>query len=164
VVYLDPRWHFFASGFVVNHDFAGEQFWHAGGVVLDNKFFELNGKGEFLQQDAVRLIQNCGTRLGAFRHQQVAPEGGVALAQAVLLRHIGNGTAPVKGLFVIDQHLGAHHQIAIKQAPHAHQHNGAMRGNVAQLIGRTRLGSNHPTGALRSFTRLEFDLPTAPRQ
>ena len=44
VIYLDTRRDFLACFFVGNHDFAGKQLGHASGVMLDNKFFQLNRK------------------------------------------------------------------------------------------------------------------------
>ena len=53
MIHLDTLFQLFAGFAVMNHDFAGKQLGHAGGVVLHDEFFELNRKWQLLQQDTV---------------------------------------------------------------------------------------------------------------
>ena len=161
VVHLDPRFALLARGFVVDDDVAGKQLGHAGRVVLDDELFQLDDKGQLLQQDAVGLVQDGRARSCVFGHQQIAPESRVALGQAVLRRHIGDQAATVVDFLAAKPHLGAHHQVAIEQTAHTHQHNGRVRRDVADLVGRSCLGRQHPALARRGVTRLQLDLPAA---
>jgi hypothetical protein len=63
---------------VVDHDFAGEQLGHAGGVVLDDELLQLHVEGQVLQHHAVGLAQDGRASARALGHHQVAAEGGVA--------------------------------------------------------------------------------------
>jgi hypothetical protein len=66
--------------------------------------------------------------------------------QPVLRRHVGDHAAAGVGLLAAQQHLGAHDQVAIEQAAQAHQHDGAVRGQVADLVHGAGLGGDHPAG------------------
>ena len=78
----------------------------------------------------------------------------------MLRRHIGNQSAAGVGGFVIEPHLRAHDHVAIEQATDAHQHDGAVRRDVAKLVGRPFFGGDHP--ARRSV--LKLDLPATLHQ
>ena len=161
VVHLHAGRCFLARGFVVDDDFAGKQLGHAGGVVLHDELLEFHRKRQLLQQHAVRLVQDRRARLRAFGHHQVATEGRVALGQAVLGLHVSNQPAArVRGL-AAQQHLGAHDQITVEQTAHTHQHDGAVRCDVADLVGSPCLGGHHPagTGACGGVTLLQTHLP-----
>ena len=93
VVDFDPRLNFLAGFFIVNHDVAGKQLGHAGGVVLNDKLLQFNRKWQLLQQHAARLVQDGDAGLRTFSHQQVGAKRRVAVAQTVPGRHIGNQPA-----------------------------------------------------------------------
>ena len=166
VVHLHTGGRFLTRGLVVDDDFAGEQLGHARGVVLHDELLELDRKRQVLQQHTVGLAQDGRARLRPLGHQQVAPEGRVALGQAVLGLHIGDQPAPGVDRLAAQQHLRPHDEVAIQQAPHTHQHDGAVRRDVADLVGRPRLGRHHPAGAWAggSVALLQPHLPSATRQ
>ena len=62
-------------------------------------------------------------------------------------RHVGDHAAAGVGRLAVEQHLRAHDQVAVEQAAQADQHDGAVRGDVAELVGRARLGRDHPAVA-----------------
>ena len=161
MVHLDPCGNFLARGLVVDHDLAGKQLGHAGGVVLDDEFLELNGEGQLLQHDAVGLAQDGGAGLRTLAHQQVAAKGGVIDTQPVLGFDIGNQPAAGVRRLAAQPHLRTHHQVAIEQAAQAHQHDGAVGGDVADLVGCTDLGRHHPAWACGGVTLLQLDLPAS---
>ena len=164
MVHLHPGRYFFAGVQVVDDDVTGKQFGHAGGVVLHEKLFQLNRKRQFLQQDAVGLVQHSGAGARAFGDQQVGTKGGVVLRQAVLGRYIDHHAATAEGTFAVEQHLSSNHQVAIEQPTQTHQHDGAVRGDVAQLVGRSRLGRHHPAIGTWQFTMLQLNLPAPTHQ
>jgi hypothetical protein len=88
----------------------------------------------------------------------------VAVAQAVLRRHIGNQAATGVGGFIVEPHLRAHDHVAVEQAAYAHQHDGAVRRDIAQLVGRAFFGRHHPAAAFGRLALLQFDLPAALHQ
>jgi hypothetical protein len=67
-----------AGGAVVDHDLAGEQLGHAGGVVLDDELLELDRERQLLQQDAVGLAQDGGAGLRALGHHRLPRKVGLA--------------------------------------------------------------------------------------
>ena len=171
MIYFHARGDFFASLLVVNDDLARKQLGHAGGVVLNNELFQFNRKRQLLQKNAVGLVQHRRAGPGAFGHQQVSAKGGVAVAQAVLGSDVGNHSAAAVDSFAVERHLRPHDQVAVEQTAHAHQHDGAVRGQVANFVGCTGLGSDHPAHAGRTaraargrFACLQFHLPAATRQ
>ncbi|EWS65157.1 hypothetical protein Y695_01598 [Hydrogenophaga sp. T4] len=164
MVHFNPRGLLLARFVVVDHDVAGKQPGHAGVVVLDNEFLEFDRKRQILQQHAIGLGQDRGARRGALGHQQVAPERRVAGRKAVLRGHIGNQAATRERRLAVEPHLGTHHQIAIEQATEAHQHNRAVCRQIADLVGRSRLGGHHPAGTAGAFPRLQLDLPAGTQQ
>ena len=58
VVYFDPRRRLLAGGLVVDDDVAGKKLGHAGRVILDDEFLQLDGKRQLLQQHATGLVQD----------------------------------------------------------------------------------------------------------
>ena len=164
MVDLDARRHLFARGLVVDHHLAGEQLGHARGIVLDDELLQLHGEGQLLQQHAVRLRQDGRARLRALGDQQVAAEGGVALGQDVLGLDLGNQPAARIGRLAAQPHLRTHDEVAVKQAAQADQHDGAVRGDVADLVRAPRLGGHHPALALRRLALLQAHLPAAAHQ
>ena len=72
---------------------------------------------------------------------------------------------------MVEPHLQAHHQVAIQQAAQAHQHDGAVRRQITELVGTAGAGCNHPTAIIRAArtgscrsvcraaSRLQLDLP-----
>ena len=161
MVHLNTRFLFLTCGLVMDDDVAGKQLGHARRVILDDEFFQLNDKGQFLQQDAVGLVKDGGARRGVFGHQQIGAKRRVALGQAVLRGHIGDQAAAVVDFLAAKPHLGAHRQVAIEQAPHTHQHDGRVRRDVAHFVGRTRLGRQHPALARWGVALLQLDLPAS---
>jgi hypothetical protein len=159
MVHLHARGRGLARGLVVDHDLAGEQLGHAGGVVLHDEFLELHRERQLLQQHAVGLAQDGRGRLRALGHHQVAAEGGVALGQAVLGLDLGDQPAARVGRLAAEPHLRAHDQVAVEQSAQADEHDGAVRGDVADLVGRTRLGRHHPACAGGRLTLLQAHLP-----
>ena len=79
----------------------------------------------------------------------------------MLRRYIRNHAAACVWRLATQQHLGAHHQVTIKQAANTDQHNGRVRSDITQLVGRTRFGSQHPAraGACCRIALLHLDLP-----
>ena len=160
MINLNAGRNFLAGFFVVDHDVTGKQFRHAGRVILDHKFFQFNRKRQLLQKHTTGLIEHGCARLRTFSHQQIATESRVGTAQAVLVGHVGNQAAAGKHSFVVEPHLRANHQIAIEQTAQAYQHNGAVRRNVAELVGSTLFGGHHPA----CVTLLKLDAPAALHQ
>jgi hypothetical protein len=150
-----------AGGEVVDHDVAGEQLGHAGGVVVDDELLELDRERQLLQQDAVGLAQDGGAGLRALGHHQVAAEGGVGRAQPVLGLDVGDHAAARVHRLAAHPGHGAHEQVAVQQPAQAHQHDGAVRGDVADLVGRALLGRHHPAGAALARALLQAHLPAA---
>ena len=157
---LDTGRNFLAAFFVMDHDVTGKQFRHAGRVILDHEFFQLNRKRQLLQEHTAGLIEHGRARLRTFSHQQIGAESRVGAAQAVLVGHVGNQAAAGKHRFVVEPHLRANHQIAIEQTAQAYQHDGAVRRDVAELVGSTLFGGHHPAGV----TLLKLDAPAALHQ
>ena len=159
VVHLDACFTLLAGGLVVDDDVAGKQLGHAGRVVLDDELFQLDDKGQILQQDAIGLVQDGGARSRVFGHQQIGAEGRVAIGQTVLRGHIGNQATTVVNFLTAKPHLGTHSQVAIEQTAHTHQHNGRVRRDVTDLVGRTRFCRQHPALARRGVALLQLDFP-----
>jgi hypothetical protein len=126
VVHLDRAGVLLARGLVVNDDLAGKQLGHAGGVVLHDELLEFHGKRQLLQQDAVGLVQDGRARLRALGHQQVAAEGRVALAQAVLAASHRQSCPRPRRVFAVEPHLRAHDQVAVEQPAHMHTSTMAL--------------------------------------
>ena len=84
----------------------------------------------------------------------------------MLRRHFRDHAAAGKRCFASQQHLGAHDQVAVKQATQANQNNGAVRRDVTQLVGCARLGSQHPacSRACCGIALLQLDLPATRSQ
>ena len=77
----------------------------------------------------------------------------------MLRRHIGDQATATVNRLATKPHLGAHHQVPVQQATHTNQHDGRVRCDVADFVGRACLGCQHPAGALRRFARLQLHLP-----
>jgi len=133
---------------VVQHDFAGKQLGHTGGVVLDNKFLEFDRERQVLQHHAFGLVQDGGAGLRTFGHQNIATKGRIVGPHAVFGGHIGNQPTALVDRLSVEQHLALDDQVAIKQSAQADQHNGAVGGDIAQLVGGTGFGGHHPALAL----------------
>ena len=58
MIHLNPCRHRLLGRVVMNDDIAGEELGHAGGVIVHHKFFQLDGKGQILQEHARRLRQD----------------------------------------------------------------------------------------------------------
>ena len=112
-----------------------------------------------MQQDAIGLVQDGGARSRVFGHQQIGSKGWVALRQTVLFWHIYDQAAAVVNFFAAKPHLGAHHQIAIEQTTDTHEHDRRVCRDVTDLVGRTRLGRQHPALAGWRVALLQLDLP-----
>ena len=166
VVHLDAGFLGLARFLVVNHNFAGEQLGHAGGVVLHDELLQLDGKRQLLEQHAVRLIENRRARLRTLCDQQIAAECGVALGQTVGIGHLGNQASAVVRGFSAEQHLRAHDQVTVEQAANTDQNDRAVCGDVANLVGRAGLGGQHPTrsGAGIGVALLQLDFPSTGNQ
>ena len=145
-------------------DIAGKELGHAGGVIVHHKFFQLDGKGQILQQHARRLRQDHGRCPPPFRDQQIASERGIVNRQPVLGRHIGNQPAAAEHRLTAEPHLCPHNQVAIQQATDANQHDRTVCRQVPQFIGHAHLGCHHPTFPGRGRTRLQLDAPTRSHQ
>ncbi len=89
---------------------------------------------------------------------------GLVVGQAVLGLHVGDKAAARVRRLATKPHLGAHDQVAIQQPTQAHQHDGAVRGDIAQLVGRAGLGGDHPAIALGRLALLQAHLPAAADQ
>ncbi|MDT4829379.1 hypothetical protein FQZ97_627970 [compost metagenome] len=165
VVHLDARGHLLAALAVVQHHLAGEQLGHAGRVVVDDELLQLDGERQLLQQHAVGLVQDGHVAPPTLGHEDVAAEGRVGGRQAVLGRHVGDHAAAREHALAVEPGLGAHHEVAVEQAADAHQHDGAVGGDVAQLVGTAGARRDHPArcglavGA--GVALLQLDLPAA---
>ena len=106
VIDLDALGDGFTGFVIVQDDFAGKQLGHAGVVVLNDEFFQLDREGQGLQQHAVGLAQDGGVGLGAFGHGQIAPKGGIGHRQAVLVDDFRNTARAIKRRFAAQPHLG----------------------------------------------------------
>ena len=164
VVHLDTRLLLLAGFVVLNHDLAGKQLGHAGFVILDDEFLEFHGERQVLEQNPRGLGQDGRAGRCAFGHQQVAPEGGIRAGQSVLRGHIGNQATASERRLAVEPHLRANHQVAIEQPPNAHQHDGAVRSEVTNLVGRARLRGDHPARAVGHRAGLQLDLPARAQQ
>ena len=88
--------------------------------------------------------------------------------------HVGDHAAAGVDGFAVEQHLRPHDQVAIQQAANAHQHDGAVGGDVTNLVGSAGFGGDHPTvlerracrcsSASRQLARLQLHLPAAAHQ
>ncbi len=139
---FDRRRKSLASLIVFHHHFAGEQFRHAGRIVFDDEFFELNREWQILNQYPILLRNNRGIAAGAFGNQCVAAKSWIAQPQAMLCRHLGDDAAAGEGRFTVEPLLKTDRQIGIEQAAEADNYNRAMGKNIAPLIRCPLLGSD----------------------
>ena len=123
--------------------------------MLYDEFFQFNRKRQILQQHAAALVEDGGGGACAFGHKHIAAKSGVAGRQAMLRGHFGNHSATCKDRLATEPLLHADEQITIEQAADADQDDGAVSGDVAQLIGAAGFGSDHRA----VLTLLDFDFP-----
>ena len=123
--------------------------------MLYDEFFQFNRKRQILQQHAAALVEDGGGGACAFGHKHIAAKSGVAGRQAMLRGHFGNHSATCKDRLAAKPLLHADEQIPVEQAADAHEHDGAVGGDVAQLISAARFGGDHGT----VLTLLDFDFP-----
>ena len=74
--------------------------------------------------------------------------------------NVGNHAAAAVNGFAVKPLLQSDKQIAVEQTTHTHQHNSAVRSDIAQLVDSTGFGGQHQ--AMRA--RLQLDPPTGSHQ
>ena len=124
---------------VVDHDLAGEQLGHAGGVVLDDELLQLDRERQVLQQRCRRT--GSGSRCSTACPRAPAccrGRSGCSAAGGAPAARRRSCRRRCRALLPSNQHLRAHDQVAVEQAAHAHQHDGAVRRDVAELVGARR--------------------------
>ena len=128
---------------VVDDDVAGEQLGHAGVVVLDDELLQLDLERQILQHDAAGEVDDRGARHGLLGHVEIGAEGGVRHREPVLGGHVLDETAAGVGGLAQQQHLRLDDQIPVQQAAEADQHDRAVGGDVAELVGGALPGGHH---------------------
>jgi hypothetical protein len=149
-----------AVGIAQQH-LAGEQLRHAGVVVLDDEALEFQLEGQALPDAAAGQVDARDLALAALGHEEVGAEG-----RRARLQHMArlDRTAALVELLALQAHGGLHEQVAVQQAAQADQHDGAMRGQVAELVHLalarrqqralgSRVDARLPAGGLQALQR-----------
>jgi hypothetical protein len=121
----------FAVG-VLQHHLAGKELGHAGVVVLDDELLQLQLEGQALPDRAAGQVQPRNVSGLALGHEEVGAKARCAGVQNMLLAHL---TPAFEELLALHRHRRAHQQVAVQQAAQADQHDGAVRRQVAELVG-----------------------------
>ena len=142
------------------HHLAREQLGHAGRVVVDDELLQLDRERQLLQQHAVGLVQDRDAATARPR----APACCRGRSGCRGDRRCCGATSAISRrrcttLLPLNQHLGAHDQVAVEQAAEADQHDRAVRRDVAELVGAppARAATIQPSPS----RVLQLDLPAA---
>jgi hypothetical protein len=119
---------------VAQQHLAGEQLRHAGVVVLDDEASSVPARRAGAADAAAGQVD--ARDLAACRPRaRRGCRGRPACSSPARWR--GPSTAPLpswNGVLALQAHGGLHEQVAVQQAAQADQHDGAMRGQVAELV------------------------------
>ena len=126
---------------VCDDDIAGKQLGHACRIKVYDEFFQLQGKGQFLNH--YTLTNGYDRRLAgrAFGDKGIAAEGQITQTQTMTFRNFSNNAITDKSFFIKQPLLRTNRQTGVEQTTDTDNHNGRVREDVSQLVGRTLFGS-----------------------
>gem|GEM_PF-5728800 len=140
MVDLDRRLELVAVFQVVHHDVAGEQLGHAGRIELDVEFLELDPERQFLHQHAGRLVQDRGMAGLALGDRGIAAKAGIAGAQAMLGRDLGDHAAAGERRLAKEPLLDTHGEFRIQHAAQQDHDDRGVGEDIAELVAGALLG------------------------
>ncbi|ABA49046.1 hypothetical protein BURPS1710b_3743 [Burkholderia pseudomallei 1710b] len=156
LVDLDARRNPLARLAIDDDDVAREELRHAGRVIVDDEFLELDRERQILDQRARRLIEDRRRYILALRHPRVAAKRRIRRGQPVLGSDLADRRARVDGALAEHPHLEFDRQVAVEQTAHADHDDREVRGDVAELRHRAAL-----RGDERRAARFAHDMPIA---